>query len=92
MNEHHRWVRFAVLGLAYALLGVVLVVQEVAGPLALSWGIVLPGLLVLIGLLIVATTIVGNRRRVMPDWRTSAFGAITVRHRHHRHQLRGSCR
>ena len=62
MNEHHRWVRFAVLGLAYALLGVVLVVQEVAGPLALSWGIVLPGLLVLIGLLVVATAVFGNRR------------------------------
>jgi len=63
MNEHHRWVRFAVLGLAYALLGVVLVVQEVAGPLALSWNVILPSLLVLIGLLIVATTIVGNGRR-----------------------------
>ena len=62
MNEHHRWVRFAVLGLAYALLGAVLVVQEVAGPLALSWGIVLPGLLVLIGLLVVATAVFGNRR------------------------------
>ena len=62
MNEHHRWVRFAVLGLAYALLGAVLVVQEVAGPLALSWGIVLPGLLVLIGLLVVATAGFGNRR------------------------------
>jgi cytochrome c oxidase subunit IV len=62
MNEHHRWVRFAVLGLAYALLGVALVVQEVAGPLALSWGIVLPGLLVLIGLLVVATAVFGNRR------------------------------
>ena len=62
MNEHHRWVRFAVLGLAYALLGVVLVVQEVAGPLVLSWGIVLPGLLVLIGLLVVATAVFGNRR------------------------------
>jgi hypothetical protein len=62
MNENHRWVKFAVLGLAYALLGVVLVVQEVAGPLALSWGIVLPGLLVLIGLLVVATAVFGNRR------------------------------
>ncbi|HSU35449.1 MAG TPA: hypothetical protein VLJ88_07300 [Propionibacteriaceae bacterium] len=37
-------------------------VQEVAGPLALSWGIVLPGLLVLIGLLVVATAVFGNRR------------------------------
>jgi len=62
MNEHHRWVRFAVLGLGYALLGVLLVVQEVAGPLALSWGLVLPGLLVLIGLLIAGTAIVGSRR------------------------------
>ena len=62
MNEHHRWVRYAVLGLAYALLGVVLVVQEVAGPLALSWGLVLPGLLVLIGLLVVATAVFGNGR------------------------------
>jgi len=62
MNEHHRWVRFAVLGLAYALLGVVLVVQEVAGPLGLSWGMILPGLLVVIGLLIVGTTVFGSRR------------------------------
>jgi len=62
MNEHHRWVRFAVLGLAYALLGVVLVVQEVAGPLGLSWGMILPGLLVVIGLLIVGTTVSGSRR------------------------------
>jgi hypothetical protein len=62
MNEHHRWVRFAVLGLGYALLGVLLVVQEVAGPLALSWGLVLPGLLVLIGLLVAGTAILGSRR------------------------------
>ena len=62
MNEHHRWVRFAVLGLGYAILGVLLVVQEVAGPLALSWGLVLPGLLVLIGLLVAGTAILGNRR------------------------------
>ena len=62
MNEHHRWARFVVLGLAYALLGVVLAVQEVAGPLSLSWGMILPGLLVLIGLLIVGNTILGNRR------------------------------
>ncbi|HEX6434565.1 MAG TPA: hypothetical protein VFZ87_09990 [Gemmatimonadales bacterium] len=62
MYEHHRWARFVVLGLAYALLGVVLVVQEVAGPLALSWGMILPSLLVLVGLVIVAATILGNRR------------------------------
>lgn len=62
MNEHHRWVRFAVLGLGYAILGVLLVVQEVAGPLALSWGLVLPGLLVLIGLLVAGTAILGSRR------------------------------
>ena len=62
MNEHRRWVRYAVLGLGYSLLGVVLVVQEVAGPLSLSWGMILPGVLVLTGLLIVATTIVGSRR------------------------------
>jgi len=62
MNEHHRWVRFAVLGLGYAFLGVALVVQEVSGPLALSWGTMLPVLLVLIGLLIVAMAIFGNRR------------------------------
>lgn len=49
------------LGLGYSLLGVVLVVQEVSGPLALSWSVVLPGLLVLIGLLIVGTTIFGSR-------------------------------
>ena len=61
MHEHHRWVRFVVLGLGYSLLGVVLVVQEVSGPLALSWSVVLPGLLVLIGLLIVGTTIFGSR-------------------------------
>jgi hypothetical protein len=62
MNEDRRWVRFAVLGLGYSMLGVVLVVQEVSGPLSLSWGMILPGLLVLIGLLIVGTTIVGRRR------------------------------
>ena len=62
MNEHRRWVRFAVLGLGYSLLGLVLVVQEVSGPLSLSWGMILPAVLVLIGLLIVATTIVGSRR------------------------------
>ena len=43
------------------LLGVVLVVQEVAGPQALSWGIVLPGLVVLTGLLVVGTAVFGNR-------------------------------
>jgi hypothetical protein len=62
MNEHHRWARFAVLGLGYTLLGVVLVVQEVAGPFTISWGLVLPGLLVLIGLLVTVTAIVGTRR------------------------------
>jgi hypothetical protein len=62
MNEHLRWAGFAVLGLGYALLGVVLVVQEVAGPFTISWGLVLPGLLVLIGLLIVGTTVFGSRR------------------------------
>ena len=62
MNEHRRWVRYAVLGLGYSLLGVVLVVQEVSGPLSLSWGMILPGVLVLTGLLIVGTTIVGSRR------------------------------
>ena len=49
MNWHHRWARFAVLGNGYALLGVVLVVQEVAGCPEL--GLMLPGRLVLIGLL-----------------------------------------
>ena len=62
MHEHHRCARFAVLGLAYALLGIVLVVQEVAGPLALSWGLILPGLLVLIGLLVVGTAVFAPRR------------------------------
>jgi hypothetical protein len=62
MNEHRRWVRYAVLGLGYSLLGLVLVVQEVSGPLSLSWSMILPGVLVLTGLLIVATTIVGSRR------------------------------
>jgi hypothetical protein len=62
MNEHHRWAGFAVLGLVYALLGVVLVVQEVAGPFSISWGLVLPGLLVLVGLLVTGTAIVGTRR------------------------------
>jgi hypothetical protein len=62
MNEHHRWARFAVLGLGYALLGVVLVVQEVAGPFTISWGLVLPGLMVLIGLLVTGTAILGTRR------------------------------
>jgi len=62
MNEHHRWARFAVLGLGFALLGVVLVVQEVAGPFTVSWGLVLPGLLVLIGLLVTGTAILGTRR------------------------------
>ena len=62
MNEHRRWVRFAVLGLGYSLIGLVLVVQEVSGSLSLSWGMILPAVLVLIGMLIVATTIVGSRR------------------------------
>ena len=62
MNEHRRWVGYAVLGLGYSLLGLVLVVQEVSGPLSLSWSMILPGVLVLTGLLIVATTIVGSRR------------------------------
>ena len=62
MNEHRRWVRYAVLGLGYSLLGLVLVVQEVSGPLSPSWSMILPGVLVLTGLLIVATTIVGSRR------------------------------
>ena len=62
MNEHRRWVRYAVPGLGYSLLGLVLVVQEVSGPLSLSWSMILPGVLVLTGLLIVATTIVGSRR------------------------------
>ena len=55
------------LGLGYSLIGVVLVVQEVSGPLSLSWCTVPPGLLILIGLLIGGTTIVGSRRSVHAD-------------------------
>lgn len=66
MGEHFHRVRFAALGLGFAMLGVVLVIQELAGPLALRWGVVLPGLVIAIGVLVVATALIGGRRSGRP--------------------------
>lgn len=62
MTDHRSGLWHAVLGLAYACLGVVLAGQEVLGPLAVRWEVVLPGLLVAIGLLVVGSAAVGDRR------------------------------
>ena len=63
MHEHYRWIWFAVLGLSFSLLGIALTVQEVVGSLAIRWDVLLPGLLVLAGLLVVGAAAVAGRRR-----------------------------
>lgn len=66
MGEHFHRLRFAALGLGYAMLGVVLVIQELAGSLALRWGVVLPGLVITVGVLVVGTAFIGGRRSSRP--------------------------
>ena len=63
MHEHYRWIWFAVLGLSFSLLGIALTVQEVVGSLAIRWDVLLPGLLVLAGLLVVGAAAIAGRRR-----------------------------
>ena len=63
MHEHYRWTWFTVLGLTFSLLGIALTVQEVVGVLAIRWDVLLPGLVVLAGLLVVGSAAIAGRRR-----------------------------
>jgi hypothetical protein len=63
MHEHYRWIWFAVLGLSFFLLGIALTVQEVVGSLGVRWGLLLPGLVVLAGLLVAGSAAIAGRRR-----------------------------
>lgn len=63
MHEHRRWIWFAVLGVAYALLGIALAVQEIIGTLPIRWDVLLPGLVVVAGLLVIGSAAITGRRR-----------------------------
>ena len=63
MREHYRWIWFAVLGLSFSLLGIALTVQEVVGSLGVRWDVLLPGLVVLAGLLVAGSASIAGRRR-----------------------------
>ena len=63
MHEHYRWIWFAVLGLSFSLLGIALTVQEVVGSLGVRWDVLLPGLVVLAGLLVAGSASIAGRRR-----------------------------
>lgn len=63
MHEHHRWIWFAVLGLSFSLLGIALTVQEVVGSLGVRWDVLLPGLVVLAGLLVAGSAAIAGRRQ-----------------------------
>jgi hypothetical protein len=63
MHEHYRWIWFAVLGLSFSLLGIALTVQEVVGSLGVRWSVLLPGLVILAGLLVAGSAAIASRRR-----------------------------
>ena len=62
MHEDRRRIWFAVLGVGYGLLGIALAVQEIIGTLPIRWDVLLPGLVVVAGLLVIGSAAITGRR------------------------------